>query len=257
MTFSNRSGRGALLLALSLALGGCLPSAPSQLDEEKEPYFLAGKSRVSTMDDNGAVESFERALEVNPHSAAAHFELGCLFDNNEAEPAAAIYHYNQYLKLRPNAGNAEIVKQRIVTCKQELARTVSLGPVTQKVQHDLEQLAVENKRLSEENKQLKDDLEKANTSVRNLSMLTNAASRPLASAAPVSPGTFPAGHSNTTSRSIVQPQQPSRTHIVKGGETLSLIARQYGVRLEALMAANPKVDARRLQVGQSLSIPSP
>ena len=53
-------------------------------------------------------------------------------------------------------------------------------------------------------------------------------------------------------------RQPApRTHTVKAGETPSLIARKYGVKVEALMAANPKLDARRLQVGQALTIPAP
>jgi LysM repeat protein len=47
----------------------------------------------------------------------------------------------------------------------------------------------------------------------------------------------------------------TRTHTVKAGETPSLIARKYGVKLESLMAANPSVDARRLKVGQLLRIP--
>ena len=68
----------APLLLLGWMLSGCLPSAPR--DEEREPYFLAGKSRVNTMDFKGAVESFERAVEVNPKSAPAHFELGWLYD---------------------------------------------------------------------------------------------------------------------------------------------------------------------------------
>ena len=76
MTFSVGLFRAALLLLAGLLLSGCLPSAPG--DEEKEPYFLAGKSRVNTMDFKGAVESFEKAVEVNPKSAPAHFELGWL-----------------------------------------------------------------------------------------------------------------------------------------------------------------------------------
>jgi LysM repeat protein len=44
---------------------------------------------------------------------------------------------------------------------------------------------------------------------------------------------------------------------VKGGETPAAIARRYNVKVEALMALNPRVDARRLQVGQALHIPSP
>src|SRR5215469_3479317 len=143
-------GRSLLLLLATLMLSGCLPSAQSQSDEEKEAHFQTGKSRVNAMDYPGAIESFEKALEVNPQSASAHFELGFLYDEKEPDPARAIYHYEEYLKLQPNAGNREIVKTRVLACKQELARTVSLGPVTQTMQHEFEQLTEENKRLREE-----------------------------------------------------------------------------------------------------------
>ena len=53
------------------------------------------------MDYQGAIQAFEESLEANPHSAAAHFELGWLYDEKESDPAAAIYHYQQYLKLSP------------------------------------------------------------------------------------------------------------------------------------------------------------
>jgi LysM repeat protein len=36
-----------------------------------------------------------------------------------------------------------------------------------------------------------------------------------------------------------------------------MIARRYGVKLDALMAANPKLDPRRLQIGQAVIIPAP
>jgi LysM repeat protein len=36
-----------------------------------------------------------------------------------------------------------------------------------------------------------------------------------------------------------------------------MIARQYGVRVEALMAANPKLEPRRMRIGQALIIPPP
>jgi membrane-bound lytic murein transglycosylase D len=44
-------------------------------------------------------------------------------------------------------------------------------------------------------------------------------------------------------------------HRVARGETLSHIARRYGVRVDDLSAANPRVDPRRLQIGQRITVP--
>jgi len=44
-------------------------------------------------------------------------------------------------------------------------------------------------------------------------------------------------------------------HRVARGETLSHIARRYGVPLRELQAANPRVNPRRLQIGQRLTVP--
>jgi tetratricopeptide (TPR) repeat protein len=271
MTFTASLYRSALALLMGLALGGCLPSTQSQLDDEKEPHFLAGKSRVNTMDYKGAIESFERALEVNPQSASAHFELGWLYDQKEPDPAAAIYHYECYLRLMPNAPNGEtVVKPRILACKQELARTVSLGPVTQTLQREFERLTEENKRLTEENKRLHDEVDKWRVYF---------ASRPQPQTNPPAPApVFPPAKPLSTA-SPVQPLQPlqpgfiatnplpqarqvgaspglARTHAIKQGETLNMIARQYGMRVETLLAANPKLNPRRLRVGQVVSIPT-
>ena len=44
-------------------------------------------------------------------------------------------------------------------------------------------------------------------------------------------------------------------HIVRRGETLSEIARNYGVSVSGISAANHGVNPRRLQIGQRLIIP--
>ncbi len=57
----------------------------------------------------------------------------------------------------------------------------------------------------------------------------------------------------------VQPAAPPATggvHIVAQGETLNMIARRYGVTLNALLAANNLPNPNRLLVGQRLVIPS-
>src|SRR5438309_3911832 len=150
MRFQVNPVRCALFLLLALGLCGCLPSGHSPLDEEKEPHFLAGKSRVNTLDYQGAIECFEKALEANPRSALAHFEAGLQYENHKQDHAAAIYHFERFLELRPGSGYAEVVRQHILACKQELAKTVSLGPVTQSLQREFELLTEENKRLRNE-----------------------------------------------------------------------------------------------------------
>ena len=105
MTFLARLTCGALTVLLLAGVSGCLPSGQSQMEEEKESHFLAGKNCVNSMDYTGAIEEFEKALRANPDSASAHFQLGWLCEEKEPDPAVAIYHYQQFLKLRPNAEN--------------------------------------------------------------------------------------------------------------------------------------------------------
>lgn len=47
----------------------------------------------------------------------------------------------------------------------------------------------------------------------------------------------------------------ARTHRIRSGETLSHLARQYGVTVAAIERANQGLDARRIRVGQTVRIP--
>lgn len=249
---------GCLLLCSALALGGCTSSSSASLEEEKEPHFLEGKSRANMMDYTGALESFEQALEVNPKSAAAHFEIGCLCDQKEGDPAAAIYHYGRYLKFRPHGDKAERARGRITACQQALARFVSLGPVTQGLQREQDVLVEQIKRLTEDNRMLREKLDRIEASA-NPPRLPAQSSRPdslastgtgsaAVSALPVA-RTLPVDAGRGVSNS-------SRSHTVAPGETPAAIAKRYGVKLETLMAANPRLEPRRMRVGQTVNIPA-
>ncbi len=258
MTFLSCFLRIALAVLLFAGLTGCTPSG-NQADEEKEPHFLEGMSCINSMDYSGALEKFEQALEVNPHSAAAHFQLGWLYEK-APDPAAAIYHFQEYLKLRPAAENAEVIKQHINNCKQDLAKTVLPLPVTPGMQRQFEQLA-------EENKQLKEQIDQWKAYAARLEALTNqiaqvgvragtslnaqTQSAPQNSVGPATPGI--AARSGQAS---VQPPT-GRTHIVQSGDTLASIAKKYGVKLDALKAANPDVTPTRMRPGQTIKLPSP
>ena len=128
MLFRNRliGSLGAVLLGLML--GGCSLSGESPQDDEREPHFVLGKSRVNALDYAGAAEAFQEALEVSPRSAAAHYQLAWLYENKLADPAAAIYHYQEYLLLDSKAGNPDVIRQHIYACKQQLVTDVMQLP---------------------------------------------------------------------------------------------------------------------------------
>jgi regulator of sirC expression with transglutaminase-like and TPR domain len=59
-----------------------------------------------------AVDIFRRALELDPSLADAHKNLGIAYSALE-NSAAAIRHYQRYLRMRPNAPDAEEVRQQL------------------------------------------------------------------------------------------------------------------------------------------------
>ena len=249
MTFLVRLSGGALAVLLLAGLNGCLPSSQNQMEEEKESHFLAGRSCLSSMDYRGAIEEFEKALEANPRSASAHFQLGWLYEEKDPDPAAAIYHYEQFLKLRPNCDNAEVIRQHINNCKQDLARTVLPLPVSPGMQHEFEQLAEDYKRV-------RDELEKWRAYASRLQGTTSPPAQPASGigTAPTTPA--PTTNAPAEGRSATNPGL-ARTYVVKAGDSPYSIARKNGVKLEALMAANPGLDPRRLRIGQTLNLPPP
>lgn len=254
---SFRRTRQAFVGLLAALLAGCLPTGSSQQDEEKEAHFQTGRARVNGMDYGGAIEAFQMALEVHPHSGAAHFELGWLLAEKQPDPAAAIYHYEQYLALRPKADNAETIRQHIFRLKQDLAKAVLPLPSTPGVQRQLEQLMEENRRLHEELERWREDYAK-----RGMSPPTNSPRGIVGVAAPPrTSGGEGLQHNSSSNRPapgtpVGGPTPPTRTHRVQAGETPSSIARKYRVKLEALMAANPGLNPKRMQVGQTLNVPA-
>jgi len=262
MSFGNRPWSGAVAVAVAMLLSGCLPSDQNQSEEEKEPHFVLGKGRINAMDYQRAVQAFEESLEANPHSAAAHFELGWLYDEKESDPAAAIYHYQQFLKLSPNAGNAEVIRQRIESCKQQLAADVLPLPSTPAAQKQINQLIEQNQQLQDEVNKWRawyasQTAAKSSSSSAPDSGATPAVATP-ASTLPTTGATLPAGRQGTrASAHSTAPGPAARTHKVAAGETATRIARQYGVSLDALRAANPGLEPRRMRVGQIINVPSP
>lgn len=237
------------ILLLCLGFCGCFPPTEGRIDESKNPYFLEGKARVSARDYKGAIEAFEKALEVNAQSALAHYELGVLYEQHseqlESDYINAMFHYQQVLRLRPPGhyphDNARV---RIASCKQELVKAESLAPVYYAMERELQ-------RLRDENQLLRKQLEAAQGS-RVAVPRENTADSPAAqtSLTGITPAVSPE-RITPLSRAA-----STRTHVVKDGETPSSIARLYRVRLDALLRANPSLNPRQMRAGQSIAVPS-
>ncbi len=247
-------------LLVACCLVGCIPTREGGAEEEREPHFQRGRELARTKDYRGAAEAFERAVEANPRSASAHFELGLLGETQLNDPAGAIYHYERFLRLRPTSDKADIARQRVNNCKLELAKHFLLTSNAPSVQKEMDKLRTEIERLGLENNQLKRQFEN------------------LAATGSPAPKTVPAPPQSVLvpiAAKLTEPPTPAakspapapappaasatarRTYAVKAGETPEIIARRNGVKLDALLAANPGLDPKRLKIGQTLNLPTP
>jgi LysM repeat protein len=244
-----------LVVASGSLLGvllGCAPAASSLADEEKEPHVVRAMQREAALDYSGAIESYQRALEVNPRSSIAHFRLAFLYVRQNNDPAAAIYHFQQFLKLRPTSEHATVIRQHIAGCKQELAKEFALGPLGDDVKVQLDELIQQTQQLKEDNQKLADE----NRRLRDqLNILQPGRAGPGSTAAT----TEPTPVAPRTPRESIPPRTPtdSRTYIVQRGDTYYSIAKRHGIKPSALEAANPGVSPNHLNIGQTLVVPAP
>jgi LysM repeat protein len=168
--------------------------------------------------------------------------------------------------LDPNAGNAEVIRQRIESCKQELAADVLPMPGAPAAQKQINQLIEENQRLQDEVNKWRAYY--ASQMAAKNQAATSAVPGSIGPQTPANPVLPQSGQAVSTAAgnsdedhsthpaTATAPTTP-RTHTVVAGETAIRIARHYGITLDALLAANPGLEPRRMRVGQILNIPSP
>lgn len=71
--------------------------------------------RSSLIDD--AVRSFEHALELEPHDAVAHMNLGIVYLRLRPEPAKVVEHFEAYLRLVPDSPQRDQMERTIETMR--------------------------------------------------------------------------------------------------------------------------------------------
>ena len=213
---------------------------------------MIGLSRKNAMDFGGAIEAFQQALEVNPQSAAAHLQLGWLYAEKGSDPAAAIYHYEQFLKRQPMAPEGEMIRKNILFLKQKLAEAVLPMSPAAGVQKELERMIVENRKLRDELEVLRTDSAARTGSTNRPSGRFDRGRVNPVSGASLAGGKLPTPNSSQ----VGSASSSSRNHKVVAGDTLTSIARHYRLKVEALLAANPGLNPKRMRIDQNLTLPA-
>jgi LysM repeat protein len=252
MTSLNLAAGWVLLGLLCLGATGCLPAERVAGGEENDPDFLAGLSHKRAGRPARAVEFFERALQTNPHSVAAHFELGLLYYQGVTNYVAALYHLDRVQQLNPQFRHIQTVDQMIRGCKQEFIRDVPIGTITWQMEQDMQRL----QRMEKENLELRQRVEQL-----RLELAAREADPGPGNADVARLDRFgPSGSSEVTALRQFTPVplrtgSSERRYTVRRGDTLYSIARENGFQPNALIAANPGIDPARIVPGQVLRLP--
>lgn len=138
----------ALALAATLAglLTACLPW-PDRSREDDHPLINEAVARKASSP-REAERLLEKALEANPRLARAHWELALLHLDHTSNYAAAVYHFQRVLALRPDWPQANTTTQLIARAKLELIKEGFDLPVLPSVQRQLDRYVAEIHRLN-------------------------------------------------------------------------------------------------------------
>jgi nucleoid-associated protein YgaU len=102
---------------------GCSRTSTSADESKERNTMLARRARAAeqTGDLKEAVRLYRTMLVEEPRAYSVHFHLATLLQDCEEDYISALYHYKQYLSLRPETEKASLVQDRIRVTEQLLA----------------------------------------------------------------------------------------------------------------------------------------
>ncbi len=252
-----------LLLAI---LAGCERGGPRLLSEEDEPSYRRATSLVREGRYDEALIAYSRVVNVRADAPESHLAMGQLYLDYLKDPVSAIYHFNQFLALKPNTERSKLVKSLIDTSKKEFARSLPGDPFGD----DFDRLDLLDKidELRAETVDLKRQLAAANQELEQLRANRQVAATQRATTTQASQQSS----TQTRPQATFAPPRPQvasdrqqasgnvRSYVVQGGDTLSSVSRKvYGspARWRDIFEANRDLlrNPNDLKVGQELKIP--
>ena len=111
----------ALLSAAVVFFPGCGPRDAGTAKAHKGALhqYRLGANRYREGDFEAAIKIYEKALQIDPNLAAAHLDLGIIYDDYRADKKKAIFHYKEYLRLEPQSEKADMVARWIHSAEEE------------------------------------------------------------------------------------------------------------------------------------------
>jgi len=102
---------------------GCVKSgaAASEIAERNSSLYRQAFAAEQSGDIDEAVRLYNKVLIEEPKSFSAHFQLATLLHDHREDYIGAIYHYKQYLYLRPESDKSTLAQERVRIAEQLLA----------------------------------------------------------------------------------------------------------------------------------------
>lgn len=227
-----------------LFIAGCDDSKESNARtfELDDPEFRQGLTYEKQHESRRALECFLRVIDSRKGAAESHLEAGRMYIDLK-DPLPAIYHFNEYIRLKPTSDQSKIVRQMIKTAEKLYLEQIPGRPLEPDATGSTDQYS-QIQKLRAENEKLKRD-------VAELSRINKVSEVPTTS-------------STTTTASASKPStsgtKASTTYIIKANDTLSSISRKfYGTdqrKTEIYNANKTKIkNPAKLQVGMTIEIP--
>ncbi|GEM_PF-5823636 len=85
----------------------------AQKKDKADMYMELGAAYTKARDFKSAINAYKESLELDPHNAEAHYNLGLLYQRYQENTKKALYHFDRFLKLNQSPKEEREVKYLI------------------------------------------------------------------------------------------------------------------------------------------------
>lgn len=158
----------AAVIAAIAVLSGCDRGQTLSEIEERERSTRLYSNAVDDLQAgrvDTAITGFKAVVRQEPKSYSAHFQLATLLQDYRKDYVSAIFHYREYLDLRPASDKATVATDRLKLCERlltaEVVRKVG-GSASEQLKKDNQNLIKERDALAQTVRHLQASLDATN-----------------------------------------------------------------------------------------------